>query len=133
MDVPGLVSELNLPQGAYAIFGSGPLAVRGLREPKNIDIVVTTELFNEMSVDPHWKLGKVRDGHRSLTQGEIGLFDTWAPGSWDVYELIHNAEMIDGLPYVRLESVVEWKTLRNSPKDIHDIELIRAWQKENQK
>lgn len=109
------------------------MVVRGLREPGNVDVIVTTELFDEMAKDPHWKLGKVRDGHRALTQGEIGLFDTWAPGSWDVYELIHNAEMIDGVPYVQLSSVAEWKTIRNSPKDIRDLDLINEYKKKHVK
>lgn len=133
MDIPGLVKELNFPEGSYAVFGSGPLAIRGLREARDIDIIVTTELFNEIAKDPHWKLGKVRDGHRSLSQGEISLFDTWAPGSWDVYELIHNAEMVDGVPYVKLSSVIEWKMIRNSPKDIVDIDLIHEYLKVNSK
>lgn len=32
--------KLNLPLGKYAIFGSGPMAIRGLRKSADIDLVV---------------------------------------------------------------------------------------------
>lgn len=39
---------LNLPLGEYAIFGSGPMAIRELRESADIDLVVTEKFFEEL-------------------------------------------------------------------------------------
>ena len=44
------LKKLNLPIGTYAIFSSGPLAVRNLRENNDLDIIVT-KLFFEDAVD----------------------------------------------------------------------------------
>lgn len=127
MNIAARVKALGLPSGSYAVFGSGPLAARGLREARDLDIVITPELFKQMATDPTWKLGELRDHHRVLSREGVELFDSWAPGSWDVYELIRNADLIEGVPYVSLPSVVEWKTLRDSDKDKQDIALINAF------
>lgn len=38
-------------------------------------------------------------------------------GDFDIDALIDTAEMIDGLPFVRLPHVIEYKKIRNSAKD----------------
>ncbi|MEN9342388.1 MAG: hypothetical protein RIQ54_644 [Candidatus Parcubacteria bacterium] len=45
MNIIEEVKKLNFPIGQYVIVGSGPMAVRGLRDAHDIDIVVTRELF----------------------------------------------------------------------------------------
>ena len=42
------VKELNLPQNQYAIFGSGPLAIRGIRDSNDIDLIVKKKLWNKL-------------------------------------------------------------------------------------
>jgi hypothetical protein len=42
------LKTLNLPKGTYAIFGSGPLAVRGLREARYLDIIVKDEIYKQL-------------------------------------------------------------------------------------
>lgn len=121
------VKELNLPHGSYAVFGSGPLAVRGLREAKDLDIIITSELFRKLKTDdPSWKASALRDHHEVLSREGVSLFDSWAPDSWDIPAMIKEAEEIEGVPFVRLETVLEWKKIRNSEKDQQDIKLIEA-------
>ena len=38
------LKQFNLTEGKYVIFGSGPLAIRGLWENHDIDILVTEDL-----------------------------------------------------------------------------------------
>jgi len=40
------LKQLNLPLDTYAIFGSGPLSVRGIRENHDLDILVTHSTWN---------------------------------------------------------------------------------------
>ena len=40
----------------------------------------------------------------------------------DVDELIDTSEIIDELPFVRLEHVIEYKQVRSSPKDLLHLE-----------
>ena len=50
--------------------------------------------------------------------------DKWGSGEWSVQELIRGAEIIDGLPFVRIEEVLKWKRLNGREKDLKDAELI---------
>jgi len=41
--------------------------------------------------------------------------------------LIDGAEIIDGLPFVKLERVLAWKKLNTREKDLKDIEVIEKF------
>jgi hypothetical protein len=115
------LKKLNLPADQYVVFGSGPMGIRGMREIHDVDIFVTEKLWNELS--------KV---HESKTKESIQLspnieaIRTWFPGKWNVEELINEADMIDGIRFVRLNSVYEWKRKRMAPKDKKDLELLES-------
>ena len=75
-------------------------------------------------------------GSQYLWNDEIELYRDWKPGQWDIQKLINDAEIIDGLSFVRLERVIEWKKLSCREKDLKDIEIIERFlliQKQNQK
>lgn len=121
------VKNLKLPVGKYAIFGSGPMVVRGLREGKDVDIIVPKEVFEEYKTKPGWQVKKFEDGSEYLENDGIELCDDWGPGEWDTNKLIQEAEIIDGLPFVRLEEVLKWKEINARPKDIEDVKLIKGY------
>lgn len=123
------VRGLSLPAGSFAIFGSGPLVVRGIRDSEDADVIVTEDVFKELAKDPLWDSIELRDHYTSLKKKGLEIYHTWAPGAWDVDELIKTAEMIDGMPFVRLDSVVEWKKLRGDDKDVIDLALIEEYRK----
>ena len=39
------LKQLNLPQGKFAIFGSGPLGARNLKECRDLDVIATEDIF----------------------------------------------------------------------------------------
>ena len=41
------VRDLHLPLGSYVLFGSAPMGARGMREMKDVDMVVTPEVFED--------------------------------------------------------------------------------------
>jgi len=43
------LDKLNLPDDQYAITSSGPLAIRGIREANDLDIIVTPKVWTELS------------------------------------------------------------------------------------
>lgn len=116
------LEKLNLPQGSYAIFGSGPLAVRGIRDAKDLDIVVRKDVWDELAE----KYPKNEKGN-GLQIGDIEAFDSWSPWFEDPNMLIETAEIIDGLPFVKLEHVVSWKKAMGREKDLNDLQLIEKF------
>ena len=43
------LEKLHLPRDKFAIFGSGPLAIRKIRENKDIDILIREDLVEEVA------------------------------------------------------------------------------------
>ena len=114
--------ELELPPDDFAVFGSGPLMARGWRESRDLDIVArgaAWEKAKKVGVESY-----TSDGAVKYVIGPIEVFDSWAPGQWDVNGLIDGAEMIDGVRFASLDNVIKWKRLMGRPKDLEDIKLI---------
>ena len=123
------LKKLNLPVGQYAIFGSGILAVKNIREASDLDIIAKLELFNKLwEKYPECIADKP---YRCLVIDGIEIIDRW--DNDNNYELtnkiIDNAETIDGLSYINLQDTILWKTRVNREKDLKDIELINNYLK----
>ena len=117
------VKEMIFPLGDYAVFGSGILCAKGLRECSDIDIIMSEKLFQKMKKDRKWKLEIKDNGSKCLKNDKIEAFKEWYPGQWNCNLLIQNAEIIDGIPFVKKENVIKWKEIRNYEKDKIDLEL----------
>jgi hypothetical protein len=125
------LKELNLQKGKYAVFGSGPVGIRGLREIGDLDVIIKEDIFNDFRKRPDFKLNKKKSGNEYLEKDGIEFYKNWHPGDWDIDKLIQEAEIIDGLPFVKLEEVLKWKQLKRREKDIKDIELIENYFKKH--
>ena len=62
----------------------------------------------------------------SHCNGRVTFGTSWGIGEFDVDDLIDTAEIIDGLPFVRLQHVIEYKQIRSSPKDLLHLEQYRV-------
>ena len=62
----------------------------------------------------------------SHCNGRVTFGTSWGIGEFDVDELINTSELIDGLPFVRLEHVIEYKQVRSSPKDLVHLEQYKV-------
>jgi len=123
--------ELKLPPEEFTIFGSGPLAIRNIRDCEDIDIVVTKKLFKKLlkQVPENKKkkgadlakLGNIEFGYRLRSSSKNNL------------DLIHDSDNIDGLRFVSLPDLIECKKKFGREKDIRDISLIEEYLKKNEK
>lgn len=127
-DLFAALRSLQLPAGDYAIFGSGPLIVRGIIEADNdLDILSrgaawarATELGELVNLIDHG-VEVV-----SFFGGAITVGTKWAIGDFDPDELIDSAEIIEDLPFVRLKYVVRYKKIAGRPKDLAHLRLLEA-------
>ena len=114
--------KLKLPNDQYAIFGSGPLAVRDIREAEDLDIIVTEGLYKELE-------SKYRKEGCGLVFGNIEIISPQASVVKNPEELIKRAEDIEGFEFVLLKDIVEWKKEMGREKDLKDIELVEEYLK----
>lgn len=121
--------RINLPTNDYAIFGSGPLAARGIIPSCNdLDILCRRAAWATVSQIGTMKfLPEYRVTVASLCDGAITFGTKWGIGNFDVDELINTAEIIDSLPFVLIEHVVTYKTIRSSAKDLLHLQALEEF------
>ena len=120
--------QLELPPDGYAIFGSGPLAIRKIIPSCNdLDVLckpLVWSLVQDMG-NPEY-LPKYDVTIVNLPDCDITFGTRWGIGEFDVDALIDGAETIDSLPFVRLEHVIAYKTIRSSAKDLAHLDALRS-------
>lgn len=119
------LEKLNLSRGKFAIFGSGPLGIRGIRESNDLDIIVKNDLWQELIK----KYEPKKQENPVIKVGNIEIYNSWKPWFDDVDVLIDEADIIKGFRFVKLERVLEWKIKFNREKDKRDVVLIKDWLK----
>lgn len=116
------LAALALPAGDHAVHGSGVLLAHGLiAEAHDLDLVARGAAWRAAC--------EMASPRRHITDlvvelGEVEVFDGWM--DQDLDGLIGGAELIGGMPCVRLEHVLAFKEQLNRPKDAHHIAIIRA-------
>ena len=124
-----VLKKFNLIPGEYAIAGSAPMAIRGLRKMNDIDLIVSYKQWQILSK----KYSPVFDQLTYIAlPGNIDVLSSVTypnpdPQAPTIKEGIKTAEIIDGLPYITLEYMLWYKERSGREKDQHDIELIKGW------
>lgn len=115
--------HLDLTLGEYAVFGSGPLAVRGLlKRVGDLDVITRGGTWDRVK-----SLGQIvmYGADETVDLGNGLTFGTsWAYGTFDIDSLIDGAEILDGLPFVLLDEVAEFKRAAGRPKDLDHLALM---------
>ena len=124
-----VVKELNLPIGHFAITSSGPIGVRGLRQINDADIIVDNYLWSilvkEHKPETDNGLTKITlSGGLVEVLGEGSFFSNYSPEDPTVEHQIKTAEVIDGLPFVKLKFIRHFKEKLGREKDLKDIGII---------
>ncbi len=128
------IKALNFPFGQYVVVG-GAMEAHGLRKARDIDIVVTPVLFEKLKAEG-WqscdcdicKRSKARGwSKRMLKAPDIDILSEYSfEDSYkaDLNELISNADVMEGVPFVQLTELLKWKEAARRPKDLEDIAII---------
>lgn len=111
----------------YAVFGSGPMGIRGLHVINDVDVIVTKDQFEAIAARHGWEPHEHGIRRIMLYGDKIEILDGWHPMIAPLDELIAKAEIINGLRFVRLDRVLEWKMKRRKPKDTEHIRKICAY------
>ena len=119
------VKSLNLPLGQYIIAGSGALEALGLREAQDIDVAVIPNLYKKLRESGEWK-EETHYGKVFLFKEGVTVFPTldWEDFPVTAEEAIAAALMIEGVPFLNLKHLRQFKKALGREKDFKDIELI---------
>lgn len=130
-EIVSKVKELKLPENSYIVFGSGPMAIAGIREAKDIDLLVSKEVFADLE-KAGWRVVYKGPKDEPVVYGIFEAHYNWdfSPYSPTLKHLLAAATIVDGIPFASLEEVRKWKAV-SGPKHLPDIELIDAYLKNN--
>lgn len=119
---------LDLPSEDYAVFGSGPMLVHGLRQSiADLNIIARGKAWQKAHGFGEEKVAHSGLGKAILPAEGIQIYNAWGPGKWTADELIDTSEIIDGVRFVTLDKVADWKELMGRPKDIADVKAIKTY------
>lgn len=120
--------SLQVPAGDYAIFGSGPLIIRGWIQPTNdIDVVCRGRAW--AVVQSQGALVHLDDWDVDIVEmldGSLTFGCRWQAGDIDVDEVIDQAEQIRGLPFAKLSHVAAFKQATGREKDLVHLAAMAA-------
>ncbi len=97
------VKELNLPKGSYVVFGSCPLAVAGIREANDIDLLVSEEVFAQLR-GAGWQEKDKGPKDKPLAFDCFEAHQNWdfSPYSPTLKQLLASATEVDGITFASL-------------------------------
>ncbi|HYN97195.1 MAG TPA: hypothetical protein VES42_25430 [Pilimelia sp.] len=118
--------SLGLPTEDYAVFGSGPLLAHGLRsDVRDLDVLARGRAWERALRYGTPRIPPSGNGRMVvLFDGRIEIFDEWVSADWNVDELIDSADIVDGIRFIPLATVLRWKKSVSRAKDRQDVTAI---------
>lgn len=120
-DVLEIVSNLKLDKNAFWIVAGSAMCIYGLRQETNdVDLGCTSRLADELEKQGH--PAEYVSGGRQFTIGEnVEIFENF---------LFDRVVIVDDLPVISLQGLLEMKRKIGRPKDFDDIKVIEQYLKE---
>jgi len=134
MNIFQRVKQLGFPLGKYVVVG-GVMEAYGIRQANDIDIVVANDLFHKL-IQNGWVMcdcDACTNSSKKIIKGDgVDILSEYSCGEAykaNTEQLIKNADLIDGVPFIGLTELRKWKQVNGREKDLKDIKLIDAYLK----
>lgn len=114
--------KLKLADKKYVVFGSAPLAIRKLRDVKDLDVLVTKDLYKRLKRKFFKNVKKEK-----IKIGKIEIFSS--AYYINIKLAIKRGEVIGGVRFLSLEDLIKWKNKMGRKKDLKDLKLIEKYKK----
>jgi hypothetical protein len=123
------VKKIDLPLGKYTVVGGGVLAVRGIRDTQDIDLIVTEDFYEKLKNNGWVEKEKgLNNFHLYKDDFEVAKDFSHIDGcKLDSKDVIKNSDIIEDVPFMSLKDLLELKKALGREKDIKDIELINKY------
>lgn len=115
------LKELNFDPKEYWVITGSAMVLYGFRdETGDIDLGCTPKLAEHLQ-SHGYPVTHSKDGTRKITVGEdVEIFENW---------LYDSIQLLDGIPVISLNGLVEMKKSLGREKDLRDIQLIEHFSK----
>ena len=128
-DIFQKVFALQFPIGQYIVVGGAVLAMHGIKNTHDIDIVGSPELLEKLRQDDEWHTANRPSGEPGVCKGCIEVYpDVNCPAHHlEFRDLLERGEAIQGIPCASINDVLLFKKGYGREKDLGDIERTEQW------
>ena len=118
------LKELSFPEKEYWVVAGAAMVLHGLRpQTHDIDLGCSILLADKLEQQGYC-VSHCEDGTRKIVYSEdIEIFENWIEGK---------VEIINGVPVVSVDGLIQMKKKLGRDKDLADIALIEKVRKTNQ-
>lgn len=131
-EIGDLLAEYGLTEDNAIVIGSGIMAALGIRDSKDVDLVVSQDAMTRLKGDSRLAPGERDPSILDNDLLEIGASWKVLGGEWDLETLLPETVVLDGVRYLTLAFLLKVKqdwASRTEPrkKDVEDVRLIQAY------
>ncbi|MEI6553674.1 MAG: hypothetical protein WCO09_03835 [bacterium] len=124
------VKALNLPTGEFYVCGSAIMDVLGIRKAEDIDILVSPRLYEKLEKEDGWKKHpkyNILQDKDKICGAKVTL--DFMKENYSLDEVLPLATIVEGIPFMGLEMLINAKRQMGREKDFADIKLIEEYLK----
>ena len=134
MDIFSELKKLNFPKSKYLVIGGATMAGRGLKQTKDLDLLLSRDFIEELRKDKKWKyhprIIPPEEAGLVNEDGTVELYPTVGGGlSLSFEDMKTREEIIQDFPFADLRDELLIKQAFRREKDLKDIELIEEYLK----
>lgn len=123
------LKNLNFPPDQFVVVSSGALAVRGIREAKDLDVIVSdnlwAELKNKYLVKNDTGFSRIEISENIEILGDGSTYTNSSVVSFD--EIFEKSDVFEDIKFINLQHLKKIKAKLSRPIDIEDIKLIDSY------
>lgn len=117
------IRALALPPESYVVISGAALELLGIRTTNDVDLVVNKQTYNMLRAK-HWKEYVLDDGKKVLSRHGYKVMLCWM--GHDLAALKRSAMLVEDIPVMGLDALVDCKKQMGRKKDLDDLKLLRA-------
>lgn len=129
MTASDMVKRLHIDKGKYVAIGGVVLEALDLRQAKDVDLVVSEEVYARFRDKEHWREYVQDNGKQLLSRDGYNLMHTWM--GHDLQSLQRGSFEIDGVTFMNVDELIETKRRLGRRKDIEDVEMLETYKKQS--
>lgn len=121
-----MIKRLDLPKNSYVVIGGAVLEALNLRQTHDVDIIVSDEVYRRFRDKERWQEYVQDNGKKILSHNGYNLMHTWM--SKNLKRLQKTQQMIEGIPMMSIDELIDAKRRLGRRKDTEDIVLLTEHQ-----
>ena len=122
-----MIHDLKIETDQYIVVGGAVLALLHLRDTHDVDLVVSSDVYEKFRGQKHWREFVWSSGKKVLVHEQYTLMKTWMGQS--LGQLRHDQQVINGISCVSTDRLVDAKRKIGRRKDFSDIALLQSHHK----